>query len=394
MASINQFRQLYVVNEVDGSKATYLLDKSVNEKNFESKKNSLFVADASTESGYAQLNNSAEFVKGTKYFVLDTVSGDDPALPNEVGEIKVNFTKGIGKKGAMYFSYAGLDGKPQKSDFIEVDKIVSATAVAPAYLNKDKLLESATFKINTAYFNKKTVNGVNLNINIKNMGGQYKTSGIFPITVFIKNPNIEGPDTNTITASDVAGYIDDARAKDLGGNELFEVSTNNDYVTITAIPSGKYVRGKARKFYPVFTVGMSFGEEGFLSEGPVYIYNADTDNNGDVAAFLEDEYLVERTNSGTIPYGVFPRTTESEGMVNSSANYSCIDIHYYKSNEADFSQKSHGTITLLVKQGLGAAAFTNVNALITAIRNKIGSENNIALADTKVEGTSDTKVNI
>lgn len=447
MASINQFRQLYVVKQLNDSD-TYTLDKHVNAKTFFSKINlplytesggsyslvegtsvsitganadakaadfatkkaaapggKLFTrsggsspytyAEEATYDGHDTLYKFEVYssVANTKFYVKDGSSGEDPAIPNEVGEISVNKTSGIGKNGAIYFEYCGIDGKPQKSDFIEVDQIVSAKAVNFDYLNKDKLVESATFTVNTSYFNNKTVNGVNLIINVKNMGGQYKTSGIFPMVVFIANPDTSGPSSNTISAADVKAAIEDAKLKDLGGNDLFTVTTSSNDVTITANPSGEYVRGKAKKFFPMFSVGMSFGEEKFMSQEATYSYAASSDVNGDVAAVLEDEYLVERTNSGTIPYGTFPRTTESKGMVNPAANYACIDIHYYKTNNMDFSQKSHGTITLLVESGAASYEYTPANNVIGAIFGKLHASGS---ADTLGDGTggSNTIVNI
>ena len=440
MASINQFRQLYVATQLNDSD-TYVLDKHVNSKTFFSKINSplytesggvytlvegtsvsISGADATakaadfatkkaaapggklfTRSGASSPYTYAEeasydghdtlykfeaysTVSNTKFYIKDSASGEDPAIPNEVGEISVNKTSGIGKNGAIYFEYCGIDGKPQKSDFIEVDQIVSAKAVNFDYLNKDKLIETATFTVNTAYFNKKTVNGVNLTFNFKNMGGQYKTSGIYPFTVFIANPDITGPDSNAITAAEVAAAINETNIVDLAGNDLVSATTSGNDVIITAIPSGEYERGLNKAFYPFFTLSMGWGEGKFMSEEPTYTYAADSVANGDVAAKMEDDYLVERTNSGTIPTG-FPYNTNSKAMVDSSANYACIDIHYYKSNNDDFSMKSHGTVTLLVKGGAAGYEYDAANAIIGAIYGKLHASGS---ANTLGDGTNST----
>ena len=440
MASINQFRQLYVATQLNDSD-TYVLDKHVNSKTFFSKINSplytesggvytlvegtsvsITGADATakaadfatkkasapggklfTRSGGSSPYTYAEeasydghdtlykfeaysTVANTKFYIKDSASGEDPAIPNEVGEISVNKTSGIGKNGAIYFEFCGVDGKPQKSDFIEVDQIVSAKAVNFDYLNKDKLVETAKLAINTSYFNGKKVNGVNLTFNFKNMGGQYKTSGVCPFTVFIANPDITGPDSNTISASAVAEAINEANIVDFAGNALVSATTSSNDVIVTAIPSGEYVRGKNKTFYPFFTVAMGWGEEKFLSEEAKYAYAADSTANGDVAAKLEDDYLVERTNSGTLPYG-WPYNTNSKAMVDSSANYACIDIHYYKSNNDDFSMKSHGTITLLVKGGSAGHEYDAANAIIGAIYGKLHASGS---ADSLGDGTGGT----
>jgi len=443
MASINQFRQLYVATQLNDSD-TYVLDKHVNSKTFFSKINlplytesggsytlvegtsvSITGADADAKAAnfatqkaaapggklFTRTGGSSPYtyteeptydghdtlykftayssVANTKFYVKDSATGEDPAIPNEVGEISVNKTSGIGKNGAIYFEYCGIDGKPQKSDFIEIDQIVSAKAVNFDYLNKDKLVETASFTVNTSYFNNKTVNGVNITFNFKNMGGQYKTSGIFPFTVFIPNPDTSGPSSNTITAAAVKGYIEDALVNivDLSGTPLIaSVSVSDNTISIVANPSGGYKRGQAKKFYPLFTIGMNFNEEKFMTEAPTYSYAADTVANGDVAAKMEDDYLVERTNSGTIPTG-FPYNTNSQGMVDSSANYACIDIHYYKSNNDDFSMKSHGTVTLLVKSGAAGYEYDTANAIIGAIFGKLHASGS---ADTLGDGTNST----
>ena len=152
MASINQFRQLYVVNKSDDA-STFEKDKKVTSSNFSSKVTAglyVLAADADTtnatsgnrdtvdsvNSNYYLINASGSngtYSSSTKYFQKVT------SLTDEVGEIEVNTTTGIGN-GAIYFTYTGVDGKIQIADFFDIDQVVSVTAVIFDYLNKDKLI--------------------------------------------------------------------------------------------------------------------------------------------------------------------------------------------------------------------------------------------------------------
>jgi hypothetical protein len=395
MSGVNQFRQLFVVKSVDND-STFIIDKSVNAGNFASKISStagLYVAAADADktastgdtadtdnSGYYKIiagstTASGGFNKTTKYFMKVT------SLPDTAGEIEVN----TDHDGNLYFSYCGQGGKVLRSDLIEPDQIVKAVAVAPTELNKGKQVQHSFFEVNESYFatggDGEKEAGVAIAINFTNFGNG--VNSIYPFSVFVKKfvPAAGASSPNRLVDKVVAA-INDAKIVDLAGNSLITASINTNKVSgknlveITATPTGDYVAGKTDVYYPQFTVSVSQDDDNFISDAVITEFNVDTTvSNWDVASEMELAYVGSRINGGqTLPYN-FPFNGNFKQMVEEGAKYCSIDIHYYKTNDPDFSQKSHGTITLLIKEpttsnttGCGAT-----NSIIGKIRTAVGS---------------------
>jgi hypothetical protein len=392
MSGVNQFRQLFVVKQVDDND-TYILDKfikdattwaaekaaktlyvdvagtmtamssayyvatDVTSSNFSTKKSSLYTESGGTYSSAASATyDSSEtyyygyndaYVPKTKYYVKDVSKNgsNDGAIVNEVGEIEVN----TDKEGNIYFSYGGQSGNPLRSDLIEPDQIVSAKASAPTQFNKQKLINKAKFSVNATFFSgmsadeSKKVAGVPMTINFTNFGNG--VNSIYPFSIFIKNNGATG-----IDAQYVADAFNSVDVVDLAGAKIAEATVESGDVVITAVKSGKYVPGKTDVYYPQFTISVPQEYDTIISSDIEYSSSVDPDaglNDSDIASEMELIYAGSRFNGGqTLPFN-FPFNGNFEQQVVKGHSYSCIDIHYYKTNAPDFSQKSHGTITLL-----------------------------------------------
>ena len=355
MSGVNQFRQLFVVKKVDDDN-TYLIDKTVNATNFGDKKSSLYVYDESSQN-YNAVGSSDEFVKSTKYYVKDTSRGEnDGRIANEEGEIEVNKDN----EGNLYFSYGGqgstkANPSPLRSDLIEPSQIVDARITKPVALNKGKLIQTTKFEVNPTFFatggDGEKLSGVTFTINFYNFGNG--VNAIYPFTVYVKK---FVPTDATDMANHVKEAFDNAIINDLAGNRLVVASvdstsvTGKSFVVITSTPTGDYVPGKTSVYYPRFDISVSADNDKFIDSDINVTYAPATGSNYDVASEMELAYAGSRFNGGqTLPYN-FPYNGNFKQMVEVGANYSSIDIHYYKTNEPDFSQKSHGTITLLIKE--------------------------------------------
>ena len=415
---VNQFRQLYVVKSVDDNN-NYIVNKLVNKDNFAtlagdgSTTGNLYVAtakfvliptttsaayssstdyytkdskdkmtkDANTTSttykdgshyfldttgasgGYVRLANTDVYVSNTTYY------SKNEDIPNEVGEINwkvANLGDGVNK--FIYFTYVGLgkdkNGQPtvSRSPLIDPKNIVSIKAVKPAELNKNKLKQQTTLDfsaVNIADLPAKVI----LTINFTNFANG--DSSIFPFTV---NAD-KGASTSDTVANLVKAINEDTRIADLSGNTLVVASDGgSSKLVITAQACGTYELGMQDVYYPKFTVtndiyGNVYGGNDSALQVPQeteFLVDSNA-NNGDVAAEMELVYMGERMQSG-LPFN-YPFNVNSKTMVDPTANYSCIDIHYYIDNDMDFSQRSHGTVTLLCEESANND-FSVINAVL------------------------------
>jgi len=409
---VNQFRQLYVVKELDDNN-TYVVDKSVKASNFSDKKANLYVnisgtmtalgsayyeakdvtsenfstkkANLYTESGgtYSSAASgtydssetyyysyNAAYVAGTVYYVKNT------SLTNEEGEINWKATTDtIGKK--IYFTYTGKgkdkNGNPtiSRSPLIDPKNIVSMKAVNPAFLNKNKLIQ--TTNVGFAIDNSNLPNQVVIGINFTNFANG--DSSIYPFTVSAN----KGTDASA-TIDNLVAAINGGKIVDLSGNQLVTASngsTGGEYfLTITANACGSYELGMQDVYYPKFVVTDKMDENILAPQDTTFAVDT-TSANGDVAAEMELLFMGERMQSG-LPFN-YPFNVNSKTMVDPTAAYSCLDIHYYIDNDKDFSQRSHGTITLLVKE----SAMNSV----TLMNSMLGGTSGSPAGSSAAEGT-------
>lgn len=412
---VNQFRQLYVVKSIDDNN-NYIVNKLVNKNNFATlagdgnTTGNLYVATAkfvkiaenavspaysgttdyytkdskdkmtkdtsttgstyndgnhyyldatSASGGYVRLANTDVYVSNTTYY------SKNEDIPNEEGEINwkvANLGDGVNK--FIYFTYVGLskdkNGKlaVSRSPLIDPKNIVSIKAVKPAELNKNKLKQQTTLDFSSVNISELPSNVI-LTINFTNFANG--DSSIFPFTVSAS----KGATTSDTVANLVKAINEDTKIADLSGNILVTASDGgSSKLIITANACGSYELGMQDVYYPKFTVTNDiYGDNASSLQVPQEtVFSVDSGvNNGDVAAEMELLFMGERMQGG-LPYN-YPFNVNSKTMVNPNANYSCLDIHYYIDNDMDFSQRSHGTITLLCEESANNS-FSVINAVL------------------------------
>lgn len=284
----------------------------------------------------------------------------------------------------LYFNHLGQGGIT-RSDLISPDKIVSATVVAPT----KRPLKQVQVKLDDSVG---IVSGQDyiLRINFRQFAGGSDEDMYFKYGAVHAYKNMEETDFYTALAASlwlnfsreieklvdikVGGSIVARVAHESGKPVLYDEANAKITATTDGVTIVEHEQDWVPEIGSKLPVYFDVVSDTILLDGDEVVWGAITDvtddtltvGNGTTIADMEFFYMGERAD--IYRKAGYPNYVPTKYMVDPSADYYCLDIHYYYSGEGDNNGKSEKTITIV------STTSSVLTDLLTEINTKAGTE--------------------